>query len=63
MEDVFSDVLGLFGAEIEEDDGYVHYGGLKLGIVPKARLGQQLSSPDRPLIVDGIRMCAGGQGM
>jgi len=35
MEQVFSDILGLFGAEIEEDDGYVYYGGLKLGVVPK----------------------------
>ena len=32
---MFGDALGLFGAEIEEDDGYVHYGGLKLGVVPK----------------------------
>lgn len=37
MEDVFSDALGLFGADIEEDDGYVYYGGLKLGVVPKVR--------------------------
>ena len=35
MEQVFSDALGLFGAEIEEDDGYVYYGGLKLGVAPK----------------------------
>ena len=35
MEEVFGDALGLFGAEIEEEDGYVHYGGLKLGVVPK----------------------------
>lgn len=35
MEEVFSDALGLFGAEIEEDDGFVYYGGLKLGVVPK----------------------------
>ena len=35
MEDFFSDALRLFGAETEEDDGYVYYGGLKLGIIPK----------------------------
>ena len=35
MEEIFSDSLGLFGAEIEEDDGFVYYGGLKLGVVPK----------------------------
>jgi len=36
MEDIFSDVPGMFGAEMdEEDDGYVYYGGLKLGVVPK----------------------------
>ena len=35
MEKVFSDALGLFGAETVEDDEFVHYGGLKLGIVPK----------------------------
>lgn len=38
MEEVFSDALGLFGGETEEDDGYVHYGGLKLGVVPKVCL-------------------------
>jgi len=35
MEDIFSDTLGLFGAEVEEDDGFVYYGGLKLGVIPK----------------------------
>lgn len=35
MEEVFSDALALFGAEIEEDDEYVYYGGLKLGVIPK----------------------------
>lgn len=35
MEQVFSDALALFGAETEEDDEYVNYGGLRLGIVPK----------------------------
>lgn len=35
MEEVFGDALGLFGVEIEEDDGYVYYGGLKLKVVPK----------------------------
>jgi len=34
MEDVFSDTLGLFGGENEEDDGYAYNGGLKLGVVP-----------------------------
>lgn len=39
MEQVFSDTLGWFGAEIEEDDGYVYYGGLQLKVVPKVRMG------------------------
>ena len=39
MDQVLSDdALGrLFGEEVEEDDGYVHYGGLKLGVIPKVR--------------------------
>lgn len=37
MEEIFSDALGLFGAEVVEDDGYVQYGGLKLAVVPKVR--------------------------
>ena len=41
MEEIFSDALGLLGAEAWEDDGYVHYGGLKLGIVPKVRFQKQ----------------------
>ena len=35
MEEMISDSLGLLRAEVEEDDGFVHYGGLKLGVVPK----------------------------
>jgi len=35
MEEIFSDALGLFGPEAEEDDGFVYYEGLKLGVVPK----------------------------
>jgi len=31
MEEVFSDALRLLGAEIEEDDEYVYYGGMKIG--------------------------------
>jgi hypothetical protein len=40
MEQNFSDTLGFFGAEVEDDDGdegYAHYGGLKLAVVPKVR--------------------------
>lgn len=37
MEEVFGDVLGLFGAEIEDDDRYVYCRGLKLEVIPKVR--------------------------
>ena len=35
MEEIFSDVLELFGAEPREEDEHVYYGGVKLGVVPK----------------------------
>ena len=42
MEEIFSDALGLFGAETVEDDGYVHYGGLKLGVIPKVSMSPRM---------------------
>jgi hypothetical protein len=51
MEEIFSDALGLFGAEVEEDNGYVCYGGLKLGVIPKV-LEPELLLFDRQ-IADG----------
>jgi len=52
MEDIFSDTLGLFGWDEEEDDGYAYYGGLTLGVVPKVFKRKLLF--DR-LIVSGCR--------
>jgi hypothetical protein len=38
VEECFSDSLALFGAETEEeDDGFVYYGRVELGAVPKVR--------------------------
>ena len=67
MEEVFSDALGLFGAEIEEDDRYVYYGELKLEI--RVLRGVEIGGQPEPellfdrLIADGNTcMCVGGKG-
>ena len=59
---MFGDALGLFGAEIEEDDGYVHYGGLKLGVVPKVIMPmREIVELDR--LIAHVCVYIGGQGM
>lgn len=48
MEQIFSDALGLFGAEIEEDVGNMCHGGLQLKDLKEGSLSGRL------IMVDGV---------
>lgn len=60
MEEVFGDVLGLFGAEIEDDDRYVYYGGVEIGSDSQGTKQLEPEVLFDRLIVDGNTcMCTG----